>query len=446
MGERLLGSRPEEIVAQGRRHLRWRLGPAGAPHVLILAHYDTVWPVGSWGADVCQVTGSGPDARLAGPGCFDMKAGLTMAFHALAGLGTLVGAAPGVTLHEGRQVAGEGNLLAGGSAGCGVALREGGQVAGERHLLAGGSAGCGVALREGGQVAGERNLLADGSAGSGVTLREGRQVAGERHLLADGSAGSGVTLLVTADEEEGAPSSRGLIEAEAAGAIAALVPEAPAPGGALKTARKGVSLYRLRAVGRAAHAGLEPERGINASVELAHAILALVGLADAGRGTSVTPTAVRSGTTTNTVPAAGDVAVDVRVWSAAEQDRVDRAIRALRPVTPGAALEVDGGPNRAPLEASASAELFALARDVAGALPPNPWLDFDGASVGGASDGNFTAGLGVPTLDGLGAVGGGAHAADEHILLASLEPRTALLQGLVARLVGPASSIGSIRK
>lgn len=242
----------------------------------------------------------------------------------------------------------------------------------------------------------------------------------------------GVTILVTGDEELGSPTSRALVEEEGAAAEAVLVLEASADGGALKTERKGVSLYDVDVTGRAAHAGLEPEKGTNAAVELAHVVLALARLGDAAAGTTVTPTRASAGTTTNTVPAAARVAVDVRARTAAEQDRVDAAVRSLRPVLPGAGLTVHGGPNRPPLEATASAVLFDRACEVAGRLG---LPDLTSASVGGASDGNFTAGVGTATLDGLGAVGGGAHAEDEHVLVAELPGRTLLLRELVADLL-----------
>lgn len=164
------------------------------------------------------------------------------------------------------------------------------------------------------------------------------------HAIAALPDADGVTLLVTGDEELGSPTSRELIESEAAGCRAALVLEASADGGALKTERKGVSMYRVRAVGRAAHAGLEPERGVNATIELAHQVLAVRALTDAGRGTTVTPTVISAGQTTNTVPDGGEFAVDVRMWDRAEQDRIDAAMRSLRPVLDGAGLEVTGGP------------------------------------------------------------------------------------------------------
>ena len=252
------------------------------------------------------------------------------------------------------------------------------------------------------------------------------------HALASVGDVDGVTLLVTGDEELGSPTSRGLIEDEARLAGAALVLEASADGGALKTERKGVSLYDVRLHGRAAHAGLEPEGGVNATLELAHQALVVAALADPALGTTATPTVGRSGTTTNTVPAASSFAVDVRVRTLAEQERVDAALRALRPVLAGAEVEVLGGPNRPPLEQAMSTALFDRARKIAAELG---LPDLTAVAVGGASDGNFTAGVGTPTLDGLGAVGGGAHADDEHVLLAPIESRTALLAGLVADLL-----------
>lgn len=243
----------------------------------------------------------------------------------------------------------------------------------------------------------------------------------------------GLSILVTGDEEIGSPSSRTLIEDEAKSCDAVFVLEASADGGALKTHRKGVSAYRIEIEGRAAHAGLEPEKGVNAGIEVAHQILAVAALADPEKGTTVVPTALSAGTTTNTVPAEAGVAVDVRVWDVAEQDRVDRAIRSLVPVNENARIRIAGGINRAPLEARASADLFALA----GTLADWPLAE---AAVGGASDGNFTAGLGIPTLDGLGAVGGGAHADDEHVLVAELPRRTALLAALTETVLAHRSS------
>lgn len=332
IGAHRMGAEPDRIVLDGRSHLRWRWG-SGPARVMLLGHHDTVWPIGSLETHPNTIQ----DGVLRGPGCFDMKVGLVMAFHAVA-------------------------------------------------------------------------------------------------ALADRD---GVIILVTGDEELGSPSSRELIEAEAAGCAAALVLEAAAEGGAVKTERKGVSLYRVAALGRASHAGLAPQAGINAGIELAHQVLAVAALSNDALGTSVTPTMSSAGTASNTVPARAELAVDVRVRNAEEQARVDAAMRALTPVLPGARLEVTGGPNRPPLEHSAASALFdratAIARDLG--LP-----ELAQASVGGASDGNFTAGIGVPTLDGLGATGGGAHADDEHVLVAGVAARTALLAALTADLLGGRSS------
>ncbi|ACZ89527.1 M20 family metallopeptidase [Streptosporangium roseum] len=270
------------------------------------------------------------------------------------------------------------------------------------------------------------------------------------HALAALPSPEGVCLLVTGDEEVGSPSSRALIEESARGCAAAFVLEAGADGGALKTARKGTSNYAVTVHGRAAHAGLEPERGANAGIELAHQILALGaialsaddGAAPDGLGpTTVTPTVLSGGTTTNTVPALASVEVDVRVPTLAAQARVDEMVRALAPRTPGTRLEVSGGPNRPPLEQASSARLFELACRIAkdlGMEPPR------GVAVGGASDGNFTAGIGCPTLDGLGAVGGGAHAAHEHVVVEEMPGRTRLLTGLIASVLGGEPPAGAV--
>jgi glutamate carboxypeptidase len=238
-----------------------------------------------------------------------------------------------------------------------------------------------------------------------------------------------VVLLVTADEEVGSPDGRQVVEATARGANAVLVLEASADG-ALKVARKGVGNYRLHVTGRAAHAGLEPEKGVNALIAAAHLVLALDGIADAGAGTTVTPTLATAGSAQNTVPATASLAIDVRAATVAEQERVDRALRDLRSST-GATLRVEGGINRPPLEEHAASGLFGLAQRAASrcGLPP-----LSRARVGGGSDGNFTAALGVPTLDGLGAVGAGAHAEGEYVLTTAMPQRAALLAALIVEL------------
>jgi glutamate carboxypeptidase len=251
------------------------------------------------------------------------------------------------------------------------------------------------------------------------------------HVLSRLDDLDGVAVLLTSDEEIGSPSSRALIEETAAGARAALVLE-PSAGDALKTARKGVSNYQVTVHGRAAHAGLEPEKGANATVEMAFAVLALSALAQPLLGTTVTPTVLRSGTATNVVPAEAVLQVDVRTATPEEQARVDIAVRRLIAAVPGTTIEVVGGPNRPPLPAASSAELFERAQRIAHDLGQAPLTSVE---VGGGSDGNFTAALGVPTLDGLGAVGGGAHAEGEHVVLAAMPERIALVASLVTDLL-----------
>jgi len=237
-----------------------------------------------------------------------------------------------------------------------------------------------------------------------------------------------VTLLLTCDEEIGSRSSRSLIEEEASGSAAALVLEPPIPGGVVKTARKGIGVFSVRAIGRAAHAGLDPARGVNAIVELAHQTLRLTGLNDLDRGTTVSVGVVSGGTASNVVPAEAIARVDVRFWESAEGERIDAAIRALTPVLPEARLEIGGGINRPPMPRSArNVALYEHARGLAAELG----FELKDGSVGGGSDGNFTSALGVPTLDGLGVDGAGAHAEHEHIIVADLPRRAALLTRLM---------------
>ncbi|WP_136053959.1 M20/M25/M40 family metallo-hydrolase [Microbacterium sp. K24] len=325
IGTELLGVAPERIVVDGCTHLRWRFGTV--TRVLLLAHHDTVWPLGTLERLPYGIV----DGVLRGPGSFDMKTGLAMALHAIASL-------------DDRD---------------------------------------------------------------------------------------GVTLLVTGDEETGSVRSRALIEETARGASAALVPEASADGGAWKAARKGVAMYDIVVHGRAAHAGLEPENGVNATVALAHLVLAVAALGDPDEGTSVTPTLAESGTSRNTVPAEAQLRIDVRAWSAAELERVDRALRAYASPVPEAVVAVHGGINRPPLAREMSQPMVDLARRL-GAR--HGLADVEAVAVGGGSDGNFTAGAGVPTLDGVGAVGGGAHADDEHAIVAEILPRTRLLADMAAEI------------
>jgi glutamate carboxypeptidase len=242
----------------------------------------------------------------------------------------------------------------------------------------------------------------------------------------------GVTVLVTTDEEIGSPDARDLIQSEARRCPAALVLEASADG-ALKIARKGAGFHRLHILGRAAHAGLEPERGANAAIELAHQILAIAKLADPERGTTVTPTVATAGDTANTVPGSAELSIDVRAFSVEEQQRVAAGLMALVPRIEGTTLRMEHGQESPPLPPSASRDLFARAEIAAARIGLNP---VHGVAVGGGSDGNWTAAAGTPTLDGLGAVGGGAHANNEHVLADSMPSRAALLAELVADLLG----------
>jgi glutamate carboxypeptidase len=236
-------------------------------------------------------------------------------------------------------------------------------------------------------------------------------------------------ILLSCDEEVRSRTARPLIDELATGAAVALVLEAPLPGGVLKTARKGAAIYHLTVEGRAAHAGIEPEKGASAVVELAHQVQALAALNDHGRGTSVNVGVVHGGTRVNVVAAEAGAEIDVRTSTLAEAQRVDEAIRGLEPVVPGTRLSVVADLSRPPMErTAATAALFEQARSIAAAMGVP---DLREGSTGGASDGNLVAARGIPTLDGLGPDGGGAHADDEHVLVASLAPRAALLAGLL---------------
>ena len=241
----------------------------------------------------------------------------------------------------------------------------------------------------------------------------------------------GVAILVTSDEEIGSTTSSQLIESTARGTDAVLVLE-PSARGALKTARKGVGMFRVAVTGRAAHAGLEPENGVNATVEAAHQTLAIAGLGHLDLGTSVTPTVVTGGTTVNTVPAEAVVNVDVRARTVAEMQRVQSALGSLTPVLPGASVAVSAVGVRAPLEPAMSDGLFARATEHARRLGLD---ELRGVEVGGGSDGNITAAIGVPTLDGLGAVGDNAHAEGEWVSLSAMPERAALVAALVDELL-----------
>jgi glutamate carboxypeptidase len=315
--------RPVEVVAsQGRPHL---LAAAEDSRVLVLGHFDTVWPVGTIEHWPFTVT----DDIARGPGVFDMKAGLVQAIAAL-------------------------------------------------------------------------------------------------ELLADPDH---VSVLLTSDEETGSQTSRPLITEHALRSRAVLVCEPSADGAAVKIGRKGIANYTVRVRGRAAHAGLEPHRGVNAGIELAHQVIAVAALGRAD--TTVTPTVLSAGTTVNTVPELARCDVDVRSWSKVGLAAVDAAINALRPVNSSAQLTVTGGVERPLFEQemaeSLFAELQASARDL-GLAPPA------GVRSGGGSDGNITAAAGVATLDGLGAVGGHPHSRDEFVDITAMPRQTALLTALLTRL------------
>jgi glutamate carboxypeptidase len=244
-------------------------------------------------------------------------------------------------------------------------------------------------------------------------------------------AGARIAMLWTTDEETGSETSRTLIETEARQSEAVLVLEPALAGGALKTARKGIGQYEIAAHGVSAHAGVDPRKGINAIREIAMQVLAVDAIRDLDRGISVNVGVIAGGTRSNVVPDFATAAVDVRAETIADAADIDRAMRALTAQTPGARVEVTGGFNRPPMERSAGViRLFEIARACAAEIG----VELSEGATGGGSDGNFTAALGVPTLDGLGAVGDGAHALHEHVELAPLPARAAILAGLLYRL------------
>jgi glutamate carboxypeptidase len=304
--------------------------------VLLLGHFDTVWPAGQIARMPCEHR----DGRLHGPGVLDMKAGLA--------LGTLA----------------------------------------------------------------TRAMLASGMP---------RDVR--------------VVMLWTTDEETGSGTSRALVEHEARLSDAVLVLEPALPGGTLKTSRKGCGEFEIAVRGVPAHAGVDPGKGVSAIRELARQILAVETFQDLSQQISVNVGVISGGTRANVVAEEARAIVDVRVPSKAAADRVEASMRALTPHIPGAALSVRGGFSRPPMERTEGvARLFALAADVGATLGQT----VTEGGTGGGSDGNFCAALGVPTLDGLGALGDGGHALHEHVLVEALVPRATLLAGLLMRLTGPA--------
>jgi glutamate carboxypeptidase len=241
-----------------------------------------------------------------------------------------------------------------------------------------------------------------------------------------------ITFLITSDEEMGAATSRQVIEDEALRSEAVLVLEPSLPGGALKTSRKGCGEFILHVHGVPAHAGIEPEKGASAIHELARQIIAIERLQDIARGTTLNVGVIAGGTRTNVVAGRAEAVVDVRVATMAEAARVAGAMAALRPHDARTRLSVTGGVDRPPMERTSEvAGLFREAQAVAAELG----RELGEGATGGGSDGNLTAALGVPTLDGLGAVGGGAHAADEHVSVGDLPWRAALVAGLLQRIL-----------
>ncbi len=313
-------------------HLRAAFG-SGPRQILLLGHFDTVWPIGQLQTMPLKREGG----KLYGPGVFDMKAGI--------GLATLA----------------------------------------TRALL-------------------ERGELTECQ----------------------------VVMLWTTDEEIGSTTSRGLIEIEASRSDAVLVFEPSLPGGALKTSRKGVGQFEMIARGVSAHAGLDPGKGISAIRELARQIIAIDDLQDPASGVTLTVGVVSGGTRANVVPAEARATIDARAVTRADADRVQRVMHALQAKLAGASVHVSGGFDRPPLERTpAIVALFEQARAAAADIG----VKLEEGSAGGGSDGNFTAALGVPTLDGFGAIGDGAHALHEHVEIDALIPRAATIAGLLQRLV-----------
>lgn len=309
---------------------RW---PGGGPRVLLLGHFDTVWPCGQLGRQPLVER----DGQLLGPGVLDMKAGLAIAVTAM------------------RM----------------------------------------------------------------VTSR----VAVDRR--------PSVTLLATADEEVGSATSRALIERLARESAAVLVLEPSLPGGTLKTSRKGVAEFAITATGIAAHAGVDPGKGASAVLEIVHQVSVVQALADPARGVTINVGVIEGGTRANVVAERARVVVDVRIGRLDDAARIESGFRGLSAKDSRVTLSITGGVNRPPMERSVGvARLFALAEAVGASLG----IDVTEGGTGGASDGNFSAALGVPTLDGLGALGDGAHALHEHVTIKDLTPRVALVCGLIERL------------
>ena len=240
-----------------------------------------------------------------------------------------------------------------------------------------------------------------------------------------------ITLMVTCDEEIGSHSSRALMEDAARRSECVLVLEPPLPNGSVKTARKGVGVYVVETHGKQAHAGVEPGIGVDAIGEMARQVIDILALADHAKGTTLNVGRIAGGTTSNVIPEHATIEVDTRYTDPAEGDRIDRAIRSLRPYNDRARITVEGGLNRPPFVRSpAVAKLYEFVREQGAAVG----LDLGEGATGGASDGNFTAAIGVPTIDGLGVPGAGAHTFEEHILIDALPKRVALLRRILEHI------------
>jgi glutamate carboxypeptidase len=297
--------------------------------VLLLGHFDTVYPLGTLATMPCHVAGD----RMHGPGVLDMKSGIALMLYAIAALQTWHGTLP-----------------------------------------------------------------------------------------------RPVTVFLVSDEEVGSYSSRAITEALARESEAVLVLEPAGPRGSVKTARKGVGEYILNVKGVAAHAGLDPGKGHSAILELARQITVISKLNDLQRGLSVNPGVIRGGTRTNVIAAEATVEIDVRIKQAKQAAALDRKFRTLKPFDKHCKLSIEGGINRMPMERTAGvAALYRKALTIAKQVN---WK-LEEAAVGGGSDGNFTAGMGIPTLDGMGGAGQGAHAVHEHIIISELPRRALLLAGMI---------------
>lgn len=329
------GARVSRLPQENRGdHVRAEF-PGGPRRVLILGHFDTVWPVGQ----IERMPLREEDGRLHGPGVYDMKASIAIALLAV------------------------------------------------------------------------------------------------RALEVHGQARPRIVMLWTTDEEVGSATSRAVIESEARESDAVLVAEPSLPGGACKTQRKGCGEFNLKVHGISAHAGIDPRQGASAVHELARLILAVEKLADPDRGITVNAGVISGGTRPNVIAETAEAAIDVRAPTMADAARLDEQFRKLQATDPRVRIEVTGGFERPPLERTPGVgRLYLQAREVARVLG----RDLAEGGTGGGSDGNFTAALGVPTLDGLGPDGAGAHALHEHVLLADLPWRAAFMAGLVHGINGGA--------